>query len=840
MKPMNGSIGARLRMGVLCGGLAAPALAQEIAPATNDAPAAVHWAFQPVQRPRLPTAAPGAAPWDHAIDAFVAAQLATQHLLPSPEADRRTLIRRLWLVVLGMPPTPQDVDAFIADAAPHAFERLVDRALADPRYGERWARHWLDVIRFAETNGFETNRERPAAWRFRDYVIAAFNDDLPYDRFIREQLAGDALGVDVATGFLVGGSVDIVGSPDPVLTAQQRADELDDMVSTTGSAFLGLSIGCARCHTHKFDPISHREYYAMTAIFAGVKHGERALPMPPESARNVAELDARIARLEQQLARYVATPSPAAADAPGALRAPVDFVRNEERFAPTDAKFVRFTVLATTGAEPCLDELEVWAGDRNVALAENGTQATVSSTLPGYAIHQAAHLHDGRVGNEHSWIANEVGGGWVQLEFASVERIERIVWGRDRLGRIRDRLPTQYRIEAARAPGQWQRLASSDDRQPFAGATQTPVRPVYRFDAADPAVAAQGRQWLAEFEAAQRQRAAAPPPPMVYAGTFVQPGPTHRMHRGDPMQPRESVAPATLDLFAPVALPSEAPEQLRRLQLAEWISRADHPLTARVLVNRVWQHHFGTGLVSTPSDFGKNGARPTHPELLDWLASEFIAGGFRIKTLQRCILTSAAWRQASAPRQAALAVDAGNRLLWRFPPQRLEAEAIRDSVLSTSGDLLRSIGGPSFSLHDVDRENVYHYRPKEEFGPAEARRMVYALKVRMEQDSVFGAFDCPDGSLVVQKRSVSTTPLQALNLWNSRFMLQQSTRLAVRVRADANGDAADAQVRVAWRLLFQRLPTADETADAVMLVQTAGLPALCRALCNSNEFLFVP
>ena len=349
----------------------------------------------------------------------------------------------------------------------------------------------------------------------------------------------------------------------------------------------------------------------------------------------------------------------------------------------------------------------------------------------------------------------------------------------------------------------------------------------------------QGKQWLAELQQVRQQRAEQGKPPTIYAGTFVEPATTHRFHRGDPMQPRENVVPATLDLFAPLALPADAPEQLRRLQLAEWIARADHPLTARVLVNRVWQHHFGTGLVSTPSDFGKNGARPTHPELLDWLASEFIAGGFRIKALQRLILTSAVWRQASAPRREALAIDADNRLLWRFPPQRLEAEAIRDSVLQTSGALDRRIGGPSFSLHEVDRENVYHYRPKEDFGPAEMRRMIYALKVRMEQDAVFGAFDCPDGSLVMPKRSVSTTPLQALNLWNSRFMLQQAERLAARISAGA-GDEAPAQVRAAWRLVFQRPPDADEITDAVQLVQTAGLPALCRALFNSNEFLFLP
>ncbi len=770
----------------------------------------------------------------------MAARLAVDGLARSPEADRATLIRRLYLVMLGMPPLPDEVATFVADPQPGAFERLVDQVLADPRYAERWGRHWLDVVRFAESNGFETNRLRPNAWRFRDYVIAAFADDLPYDQFVREQLAGDALGTEVATGFLVGGPVDIVGSPDPVLTAQQRADELDDMVATTGTAFLGLSVGCARCHAHKFDPIAQREYYALTAVFAGVRHGERALPLPPQRAAELATIDARIAELDRRLAPYLVEPAAMTATPAGqSLRPPVDHVHNDERFAPVDARFVRFTIVATSGAEPCLDELEVWASDRNVALATGGTRATASGTLRGYAIHQLEHVHDGRVGNSNSWISDEVGGGWVQLEFAKPERIDRIVWGRDRDGIVLDRLATQYRIEAAVDADRWQVIASSDDRTPFEGATKVHAVPVYNVAAAPPAEAAQARAWLSERHAAQQERAVVAPPPMAYAGTFSQPGPTHRLHRGDPMLPREAVAPGVLALFQPVALPADAPEQQRRLQLARWITSPEHPLTARVLVNRVWQHQFGTGLVSTPNDFGKNGARPSHPELLDWLASEFVARGSSIKALQRLILTSATWQQASAPRADALRVDAGSRLLWRFPPRRLEAEAIRDSILAVSGALDRRAGGPSFLLHDVDRENVYHYQPKEDFDAAQARRMVYACKVRMEQDAVFGAFDCPDGSLVQPRRSVSTTPLQALNLFNSRFMLQQADALAARLCTEVGADPA-AVVRRAWQLAFQRLPEASETIEAAAFVQAEGLPALCRALLNSNEFLFIP
>jgi hypothetical protein len=312
-----------------------------------------------------------------------------------------------------------------------------------------------------------------------------------------------------------------------------------------------------------------------------------------------------------------------------------------------------------------------------------------------------------------------------------------------------------------------------------------------------------------------------------------------RLHRGDPMQRREPVEPGTLSLFRPLSLSTNTPERDRRRQLADWIVDPENPLTARVIVNRIWQHQFGVGLVDTPNDFGKNGSRPTHPELLDFLARELIDQGWSLKSVQRLILTSATWRQSSAPRADALAVDASSRLLWRFPPRRIEAESIRDSILTVSGNLDRTAGGPAFFLHDVDRENVYHYHPKEEFGPAESRRMVYAFKVRMEQDGVFGAFDCPDGSLVMPRRSVSTTPLQALNLFNSRFMLRQAELFSDRLVQEAPGNI-EAQVNRAWILAYNRRPASGELNQAVHFARADGLPALCRAVLNSNEFLFIP
>ena len=765
--------------------------------AAEAPPADPHWAFLPVVRPAIPSTKISASA-ANPVDTFIQARLSESGLTPSVEADRATLIRRLYLVMLGVPPTPDELSAFVADVQPRAWERLLDRVLEDPRYGERWGRHWLDVIRFAESNGFETNRERLSAWRFRDYVIEAFNTDKPYDQFIREQIAGDALGMDVATGFLVGGPVDIVKSPDITLTTQQRADEIDDMLGTTGTSFMGLTLGCARCHTHKFDPITHTEYYSMAAIFSGVQHGERSLPLSPERAQGVARIEGRIQDLQKRLEVFIPRALTGSPTTPADRRPAVVARQNEDRFTVTDARRVRFTILATTGGEPCIDELEVWSGDHNVALASAGTKATASGSLAGYEIHKLEHLNDGRPGNTRSWISSEAGKGWVQLEFPKSERIGRVVWGRDREGNFKDRLITQYRIEVATEPGVWKIVATSDDRVPFAGESTQPSGPVYRFEGLAESEASQGKRWLAELELARKEREALSKAPSIYSGTFSQPGATHRLHRGDPLLKRETVSPGTLALFQPLVLSTNAPERERRLALADWIARPDNPLTARVIVNRVWQHQFGVGLVNTPNDFGRNGSKPTHPELLDWLASDLIEHGWSLKHLQRRILSSATWQQSGLPRKEALAVDAGSRLLWRFPPRRIEAEGIRDSILAVSGNLDRARGGPSFYLHVVDRENVYHYHPKEAFGPADTRRMVYAFKVRMEQDGIFGAFDCPDGSLVMPKRSVSTTPLQALNLFNSRFILDQSRTFADRLRHEA-GEQPESQVRAAWQ-----------------------------------------
>ncbi len=802
-------------------------------------PSTDHWAFQPLQRPAIPALQN---PWiRNPIDALVLSRLQQHGLQPSPAADRSKLIRRLYLVMLGLPPTPEEVDRFARDRSPLAYEQLVDRVLSKPQFGERWARHWLDVVRFAETDGFETNRLRPNAFPYRDFVIDSLNADTPYDAFVREQLCGDALGVDVATGFLVAGPYDIVKSPDINLTLMQRQDELADMVNTTGTTFLALTLGCARCHSHKFDPITQQDYYSIQAVFAGVNHGQR----PVNSARNQAArerletLRKELAIQQSQLAELTQRARQRIAERSGseALRPAVNSVLNEDPFAEVTAQYLRFTVHATnSGGEPCLDELEVYAPDgTNVALATAGTIATASGTLPGYDIHQLKHVNDGITGNDHSWISNTAGTGWIELAFPNPVVINRVVWGRDRLQRFTDRVAVEYAIEAAEQMGDWRVISSSADRARFDGEPSWAAI----LDALEGQDAQAAVKLHAEIAALkQRIGDSSTGIDQAWIGTFQQPELTHRLYRGDPLAPREVVAPDGLSVFGSLGMSTDEREQNRRVQLAEWITNPDMPLTSRVIVNRLWHYVFGTGIVDTPSDFGANGAQPTHPELLDWLSQELIDHQWSLKHVQRLILLSATFRQDSRPTEKGLAVDAASRFLWRFPPRRLEAEAIRDSMLCVSGVLDQRIGGPGFSVFEVQPENVHHYFAKTSWGPAEWRRMVYMTKVRQEHDAVFGNFDCPDGNQTIPKRSRSTTPLQALNLFNSQFVLQQSGLLAHRLRRDAGERPAD-QVARAFQLLSGRHPSSHEQELGCEFVGQYGLDAFCRAMLNSNEFLFV-
>jgi hypothetical protein len=806
-----------------------------------------HWSFKPVQRPPVPAVRDAA--WaKNDIDRFILARLEAEGLQPSPEADRRAWIRRATFDLTGLPPTPDEVERFVADTSAGAHERVIEQLLASPRYGERYAQHWLDVVRYADTHGYEVNTERANAWPYRDYCVAAFNADLPYDQFIREQIGGGEQGKEASTGFLVTAAVLLpaqIGADD-VSNRAARQDALNDIIVNTSDTVLGLTVGCARCHDHKFDPITARDYYSLQAFFAGVEYGERML-MTPEAALLRKEHDdarKRIEQVDRELPRY----QPLARA--GHARPAVEPSLNTDRIAPVSAQRLRFTILDTNIFEPCIDELEVFdTAGKNVALAAAGTKPTSSGNLVTAGVHELEHVNDGQYGNGRSWMAATRNNGWVMLEFNEPVLIERIVWGRDRTGKFKDRVPTSYRIEVSagtEGDDAWTLVADATDRQPFG--TKESDRLSGLSDDDKQAVAA-----LEKEKAMRQERVQAAVRDMrVFAGSFKEPHPVHLLNRGDAEQRKDELAPESPATFAslvtPVSLAKDAPEADRRKALATWLTDPKHPLPARVMANRIWQWHFGTGLVDTPNDLGRNGSKPTHQELLDWLADEFVAHGWSIKHLHRLIMNSATYRQASAAHPAGLAKDADTRLLWRFPPRRLEAETIRDTMLAVSGRLNLEMGGRGFNLFK-SRGGLSGFPPIDTFDAAGRRRMIYAHKVRMERDDVFGAFDCPDAGQSMARRRQSTTPIQALNLFNSPFTIEESQAFAARVTADVAKDASAAaagsdpvrrQIDRAFQLAYTRSPDAIEATAAETVVREHGLPTLCRVIFNSNEFLFIP
>ncbi len=761
------------------------------------------WSLRPLTNAALPEAPDG---WNESpIDRFIHAKLTEAGLQPSPAADPKTLIRRATYDLTGLPPTPERLSHFIRDCeietgatnqvGTRTYQQLIDELLRSQHYGEHWGRHWLDVVRFGESNGFERNVIHENVWPFRDYVIRSFNDDKPFNRLILEHLAGDFLGADdpevaVGTAFLVCGPYDNVGNQDKDAAAQIRADAIDEIIRTTSEAFLGMTVGCSRCHDHKFDPISQQDYYAMYATFAGVQHAPRTIrPKDPKPQPELASLAA------------------------SRLRPSVNAQLNTERFDPIEAKFVRLTVAATNASEPCIDELEVFTAatdgtpPRNVAAAAAGGKATSSGDYPNNPNHKLAHLIDGKYGNSQSWISNVNGRGWVQIEFASLQRIDRIVWGRDREQQFTDRVATSYKIEVATEPDKWYTIASSEDRQPLDGLSGDEAKSL--------------NWWVGKF----RQ----------------EDGPFHVFLGGSPQRQGVQVTPASLTTLEattdPYKLDPTSPEIERRRRLAEWIADEKNPLTPRVLANRIWHYHFGTGIVNTPSDFGFLGGGPSHPELLDWLAIELQRADWRLKPIHRQVMLSQTYRQASGYRQEAANIDGESRLLWRFPPRRLSGEEIRDTTLAIAGKLDRRMGGLGFRLFRYVQDNVATYHPLDEHGPETYRRSVYHHQARAMQIDLMSEFDTPDCAFSTPRRSSTTTPLQALTLMNHHFCIDMAEALSARIELEA--PQRNQQITRAFLLAYSRDPGEEELAAANALIESYGTQAFCRALLNSNELIHV-
>jgi len=691
-----------------------------------------HWAFIPPVRHPLPNVRePG---WVRTpIDAFVLASLEENSLGHAPEADRPTLLRRLTYDLTGLPPTPEELDAFIADRSPQALERVVDRLLASPHYGERWAQHWLDLARYADTDGFEFDQARPDAWRFRDWVVNALNADMPYDEFVRHQLAGDEVDPDDPQSFVATGFnrcyPDMVDLNDQKL---RRQNALNDITETTGLVFLGLTVGCARCHDHKFDPIRISDFYRLQAYFGPARFRDD----------------------------YPVASAPVRRD-------------YEQRHAAWSNNLIAI--------ESALLALEV------------PLRKSLTPDLRGM-------------------VSDEVVAAYQKSQAERTPREVRPLF---------DFLEKDRRIK----PEVFDLLLGPD---------LAPLRTVLR----------------TRLRVVQK----APPSPLPQArgidevvGTVP---PTHLLRRGEFTNPGPEVGPGVPAVLVSRRLPAPAIEPKarstgRRSSLAEWLLDPRHPLTARVMVNRIWQRHFGQGIVATASDFGTMGAEPSHPELLDWLATEFIARGWSLKAMHRLMLTSATYRQSGHNNPAAFQADPENTLLWRYSRQRLDGEAIRDALLAVSGRLNPTLGGPCiFPELPAELTKLSSHGaiwPVSRNREDRDRRSLYVFVRRNLRYPFFEAFDRPDTNASCPVRSVTTIAPQALSLMNSKLALDAAHALATRVAQDAGPDL-DARIGRAYRLTLGRDPRVEERRLARTFLGAesgATLDDFCLTLLNVNEFVYV-
>lgn len=885
------------------------------------------WSLAPLVGPAVPEVD---SKWVRTpIDAFILAKLNDKGLTPSVEADRRTLIRRLTYDLHGLPPTPEEAAAFLADMKPDAYERLIDRLLDSPRYGERWGRHWLDVVHYGESHGYDKDKPRPNAWPYRDYVIAAFNSDKPYQQFVEEQLAGDVLFPDdpqavVATGFIAAGPWDFVGHAelregtlDKKIT---RSNDRDDMVAASMSTFLSLTVHCARCHNHKFDPIPQEDYYRLQAVFAGIDRADRVFDVDPEthqkrralsSARTplaaqkktlaakvaeitspeIREVDQRMADLNRELK---ALPKPDGASSPtNGYHSAIEAKPEVVKWVQVDlGKSVPIDEIALVPARPTdfadtpgfgfplryrvevSDDSQFGAaqlvvdhqadvvnpGDKPVVLQLKDRQAR-------YVRVTATRLWPRT--NDYVFALAELqvtsAGKNVALEakVAALDSIEGGRWG------------TKFLIDnySSRAQLGERKPSSAETMRRAEIKTEVAQFVARRRAAVEVLIDAETRtaiesvdSQLAEID---KQLGTLPAPQKVYAaandfapiGSFAPAGaprPVHLLYRGSDKTPGPEMTPGALSCFAGLTsdfrIDNVSDEGARRVALARWITDPQNPLTRRSIVNRVWQYHFGRGIVDTPNDFGHKGELPTHPELLDWLAVEFgaeriqesgfgIQGaggrGWSLKRLHKIILRSAVYRQVSAHNPANAAIDSGNQYLWRMNRQRLEAEAIRDAVLAVTGKLDTTMGGPSLQqfLFKDDHSPIYDYERFDVDAPGANRRSVYRFIVRSVPDPFMECLDAADPSLLTPKRNATLTALQALSLLNNQFMVRQAEHFANRLQTVSDDPAR--QIEAAFRLAFGREARRDEIKTLTDYARRHGLENACRVIFNSNEFVFV-
>ena len=830
-----------------------------------------HWAFRPVVRPEPPPASAATSP----IDAFIRDGL-THRGLPRPSlADKRSLLRRVTYGLTGLPPTEHEIRDFLADDSPDAWERVVDRLLASPHYGEKWARHWLDLVRYADTNSFERDGNKPHAWRYRDYVIRSLNDDKPYDRFVIEQLAGDELpnpGPDelIATGFYRLGLWD----DEPADRVQARYDWLDDIVSTTGQAFLGLTINCARCHDHKIDPIPQRDYYGLLAFFHAItpmaNDGdtiERKL-FADEAAR--ADYERKLADLNRR--------RDAAQKAVTAIENAFRVAREREAVdadTVADLDDVQFRFYRDTWKSlPAFDELKpedvgVVPGQRfDIAVAPSLRPDSFGYVFTGFLLVPA----DG----DYTFVLDSDDGSRLTVDGTVVVDYDGIHGTGDprtvtvplRAGRLPIRLDYFQWLHGKglsvswSGPGFEPRLLSAGKgyRQ------RAELVDAIREHGARILGAAGKREYDAKVAALKRLKQESVPveQALVVTESGTEAPETFVFPRGNPHAGPASerlvapAFPAILEPQPPVIAPpaSGSATTGRRTALARWIASPENPLSARVIANRIWQHHFGRGIVRSASNFGLMGDPPTHPELLDWLASELVAGNWRLKALHKTILMSEAYRASTASTAAALAQDPLNDALWRFDMRRLTAEELRDSIHVASGGFNPTMYGPGVYPEIPKAVLAGQSKPGHGWGTSspeeQARRSIYIHVKRSLITPILADFDMADTDTSCPVRFTTTQPTQALGMMNGDFVQQQARRFAERVRREVGGpDGADtaAEVRRALEIALTRPATDDEVARGVALVDTLegqdgvgpsrALELYCVMVLNLNEFAYL-
>jgi mono/diheme cytochrome c family protein len=852
------------------------------------------------------------------IDAFILAKLRQHKLDPSPEAHKRTLIRRLYFDLIGLPPTPEEIEAFLADSDECAYENLVERLLASPQYGERWARHWLDVVHFGETHGYDKDKPRPNAWPYREYVIRALNKDKPFGRFVQEQIGGDVLfpetrdGIE-ALGFLSAGPWDFIGHaevPESKIDGKvARHLDRDDMVTSTMQTFCSLTVQCAQCHNHKFDPITQEDYYSLQAVFAAIDRTDKAYDVDPQVARQRRDLTAResslaarkktideqiamaagprLAELDKQIAALKAKQAGKAKPVEFGFHSNIELKQDVTKWVQVELK--QPAAIASIVIYPCDDDFNnIGAGfgfpvrykveiSNDAAFAKDVTlvadYSEVNVANPGL---RAAKLDAG--GKRARYVrltATKLAPRLVTDYILAIAELEAL----DGEGKNVAAGGLVTSLDSIEAPPRWRRTNLIDGLYP--GTSIDADLPKLIRQREELFAKAANAEMRSELESLDKERATVseslaklPPQSVCYVGsvhtgngTFVgtgasggKPRPIFLLERGNVTKPADAVGPGALSAIGALPprfdLPPDHAESQRRAALARWITDPKNPLTWRSIVNRVWQYHFGRGLVDTPNDFGRNGQLPTHPELLDWLAAEFRDGKQSLKDLHRLIVLSATYRQASqvqSPRSKVQSqdnpksairkpqlVDADNRLLWRMNRRRLEAEAIRDSVLAVSGKLDRTMGGPSFQDFVIDKPEHsphYEYHLHDPDDPRSHRRSIYRFIVRSQQQPFMTTLDCADPSMQVDKRNESLSALQALALLNNGFMVTMAKHYANQL--DARGGDLSVKVDRAVYECLGRPATAEEREAFVAYAQQHGMPNLCRVLFNLNEFVFV-